>query len=88
MDGEMPCDYVVEYACSDGGWQMKTVRVELNDRLAKELDALLQNGLFSTEEEAIRFALIRLIDSREAVIAEHFQHEDIAWALKQKRAAS
>ena len=66
---------------------MKTVQVELNDRLAKELDALLHDGFFNTEEEAIRFALIKFIESREPVLAERFQREDIAWALEQKRAA-
>lgn len=67
---------------------MKTVQVELNDKLAERLDALLQDGFFNTEEEALRFALIKLIESREPMLAEHFQREDIAWAIKQKRAAS
>jgi len=65
---------------------MKTVQVELNDRLAKELDALLHDGFFNTEEEAIRFALIRFIESREPALAEHFQREDIAWSLNRKKA--
>ena len=66
---------------------MKTVQVELNDKLATELDALLRDGFFNTEEEAIRFALIKFIESREPALAEHFQREDIAWALRQKRSA-
>ena len=66
---------------------MKTVRVELNDKLAGELDTLLQDGFFNTEEEAIRFALIRFIESREPALAERFQREDIAWALRQKKAS-
>ena len=66
---------------------MKTVQVELNDRLAEELNALLRDGFFNTEEEAIRFALIKFIESREPALAERFQREDIAWALKQKRSA-
>lgn len=66
---------------------MKTVQVELSDRLAKELDALLQEGFFRSEEEAIRFALIEFIRSREPALLERFQREDIAWALKQKRSA-
>ena len=66
---------------------MKTVQVELNDRLAKELDTLLHDGFFNTEEEAIRFALIKFMESHEPALAERFQREDIAWALEQKRAA-
>lgn len=66
---------------------MKTIRFHLDDSLARELDALLQEGLFGTEEEAVRFALIELIRSRESALLERFQREDIAWALKQKKAA-
>ena len=66
---------------------MKTIRVHLDDALARELDVLLQEGLFGTEEEAVRFALIELIRSREPALLERFQREDIAWALKQKKAA-
>jgi Arc/MetJ-type ribon-helix-helix transcriptional regulator len=66
---------------------LKTVRVELNDKLAGELDALLRGGFFNSEEEAIRYALIRFIESREPALAERFQRDDIAWALKQKKAS-
>jgi len=66
---------------------MKTIQVKINDKLAGELDALLQHGFFNTEEEAIRFALIRLIESHETALTERFQREDIAWALKQKKAS-
>jgi len=66
---------------------MKTIQVKVNDRLAKELDALVQDGFFETEEEAVRFALIEFIRSREPALLERFQREDIAWALKQKKAS-
>ena len=67
---------------------MKTVQVELNDTLAEKLDALIKDGFFITEEEAIRFALVRLIASQEFMLAERFERHDIAWALKQKKAKS
>lgn len=66
---------------------MKRIQVELNDRLAEELDALLRDGFFNSEEEAIRFALIRLIESRDPALSERFQRDDIAWARKQKKAS-
>ena len=72
---------------TNGGRIMKTIRVHLDDALARELDVLLQEGLFGTEEEAVRFALIELIRSREPALLERFHREDIAWALKQKKAA-
>lgn len=64
---------------------MKTIRVELNDKLAEELGALLRQGLFNTEEEAIRFALISFIENQKPALLEQFQREDIAWALEQKK---
>ncbi len=64
---------------------MKTVQVQLNDRLASELDALMRAGFFNSEEEAIRFALLKYIQNHEPLLSERFQLEDIAWARKQKR---
>jgi len=67
---------------------MTTVQVELNDKLASELDKIVEDGFFNTQEEAIRFALIKFVESREPALAERFQREDIAWALRQKKKAS
>lgn len=64
---------------------MKTVCVELNDRLAEELSTVIRQGLFKTEEEAIRFALIAFIKDQKPALMEQFQREDIAWALNQKK---
>lgn len=64
---------------------MKTVCVELNDKLAEELGAVIRQGLFKTEEEAIRFALISFIQNEKPALIEQFQREDIAWALDQKK---
>ena len=66
---------------------MKTIQIELNEKLAVELHALVQEGFFKTEEELIRFALIDFIESHKPALAEKFQHEDIEWALKQKKAS-
>lgn len=64
---------------------MKTISVELNDRLAEELGAVIRSGLFQSEEEAIRFALIAFIENHKPSLQEKFQCEDIAWALEQKK---
>jgi len=66
---------------------MKTIQLELNEKLAAELNALVQQGFFKTEEELIRFALIDFIESHKPALVEKFQHEDIEWAIKQKKAS-
>ena len=66
---------------------MKTIRVDLNDKLAENLDALVREGFFKTEQEVLRFALIEFIESHKPALLERFQREDIAWALKQERAS-
>ena len=60
---------------------MKSVHVELPDKLAAELDALVKAGWFHSEEEVLRLALAEFVRRRRFELAEQFQREDIAWAL-------
>lgn len=64
---------------------MKVVRLELPDKLAEELNLLVESGWFKSEEEAIRLALVEFVRRHRAELLERFQREDIAWALKQRR---
>ncbi|MDH3600214.1 MAG: ribbon-helix-helix domain-containing protein [Candidatus Tectomicrobia bacterium] len=63
---------------------MKSIRIELPEKLAQELDTFVQRGWFQSEEEAIRFALMELMQRHRFALLEQFQREDIAWALGQK----
>jgi Arc/MetJ-type ribon-helix-helix transcriptional regulator len=65
---------------------MKSIKVELPDRLAEELDAMVKAGWFNNEAEAMRSALREFVRRNRLELLERFQREDIAWALKQKRA--
>jgi Arc/MetJ-type ribon-helix-helix transcriptional regulator len=58
--------------------------IELPDRLAQELDAMIEAGWFSNHGEAVRFALLEFLRRHRLELAERFQREDIAWALKEK----
>ena len=40
---------------------MKSIQIERPEKLAQELDTLVQQGWFQSEEEAIRFALLELM---------------------------
>lgn len=63
---------------------MKMIQVEITDKLADELDAMLLEGWFQTREEAVRFAILQLVESQKLALQERFQREDIEWALGQK----
>jgi Arc/MetJ-type ribon-helix-helix transcriptional regulator len=63
---------------------MKSVQVELPDKLADELNLLVLSGWFRNEEEVVRTALLDFLRHHRAELLERFQREDIAWALSQK----
>jgi Arc/MetJ-type ribon-helix-helix transcriptional regulator len=66
---------------------MKTLHIEVPDKLAQEIEALVQAGWFSHEAEVVRLALWEFMRHHRLELMEQFQREDIAWALQQKRAA-
>ena len=66
---------------------MKSLQIELPDKLAHELDIMVQTGWFRSEDEVIRFALLEFIRHHRFALQEQFQREDIAWAVRQKGAA-
>ena len=65
---------------------MKSLQVELPDRLAAELQALVQGGWFQSEGEVVRAALTEFLRRHRLELLEKQQREDIAWALEQKGA--
>ncbi|OGP83086.1 MAG: hypothetical protein A2Z08_11810 [Deltaproteobacteria bacterium RBG_16_54_11] len=65
---------------------MKSVRVELPDKLAAELDILVKKGWFQNQDEVVRVALGDFIHRYRFELLERFQREDIAWAIQQKTA--
>jgi Arc/MetJ-type ribon-helix-helix transcriptional regulator len=66
---------------------MKSIQIELPDKLAEALDTMVQQGWFRNEEEALRLALFEFLRRHPLELSEQFQREDIAWALRQKDAA-
>jgi Arc/MetJ-type ribon-helix-helix transcriptional regulator len=63
---------------------MKSVQVELPEKIADELEQLVKAGWFRSEEEAVRLALVEFLRRHRFELLERFQREDIEWALKQK----
>ena len=66
---------------------MKSINVDLPDKIAEELSRLVKTGWFHDEAEAVRVALLEFIGHRAAELQERFQHEDIDWALREKQNA-
>ncbi len=65
---------------------MKSIQIELPEKLAQELDAMVREGWFRNEGEAVRSAVLDFVRRHRLELLERFQREDIAWAIKQKGA--
>jgi Arc/MetJ-type ribon-helix-helix transcriptional regulator len=62
---------------------MKTIEVELPERVSVEVETLVKDGWFADEAEIIRVALLEFVQRNRFALMERFQREDIAWALRQ-----
>jgi len=65
---------------------MKTVKADLPEKLAMEIENYVKGGWFSNEAELIREALREFIRHHRPTLVEKFMEEDIEWALKIKKA--
>ena len=63
---------------------MKTVQLELPDKLAAEIEAYVNAGWFGSEGEVIRAALMDFVKRHRIDLLERFMRDDIEWALKIK----
>jgi len=61
----------------------RTLEIELPAGVAEELAALVEEGLFASEADAVRLALADYLRRRPFDLQERFLREDIAWALGQ-----
>lgn len=67
---------------------MKTIRIEIPDKLAAEIEAYVKTGWFKSEKEVIRAALMEFVRRNRVDLLERFIRDDIEWALKQKGSAA
>jgi Arc/MetJ-type ribon-helix-helix transcriptional regulator len=65
---------------------MKQLQIELPDKIAGEVAALVQAGWFHSQDELVRTALLEFLRHRRLELTEAFQREDIDWALHQRTA--
>ncbi|MGO8927105.1 MAG: ribbon-helix-helix domain-containing protein [Limisphaerales bacterium] len=65
---------------------MKTLQVELPDQIAREVEQVVEAGVFENPGEVVRVALREFITRRRYELMEQQQLQDIAWALREKPA--
>jgi len=63
---------------------MKTLQVEVPERLAEEVAEAVRSGWFASEGEVVRFALTDFLRRERLRLLEEQQREDIRWALASK----
>lgn len=59
---------------------MKTLKLEVTDKLAEQIERLVQAGWFASGEELARLALSEFLGHHRFELQEQFQREDIRWA--------
>jgi Arc/MetJ-type ribon-helix-helix transcriptional regulator len=65
---------------------MKTIQIELPEPMVTQVDALIDEGWFTNQNQIILFALAEFIRRYRFALQEQFQLDDIAWALQQQKA--
>ena len=65
---------------------MKTLKLEVPDRVAEAMEELVRGGWFVDESELARQALDAFLHTRRLHLQEQFQRDDIRWALGLKDA--
>lgn len=65
---------------------MKTLKLEVPERLAEAMEGLVRDGWFADESEIVRQALAAFVNRHHFQLQEEFQREDIRWALGMKDA--
>ena len=66
---------------------METVTAKLTERLATELDALVDAGWFANRSDAIRAAVRDMVEQRRLQRLEQAVDEDIAWAKRRAKSS-
>jgi Arc/MetJ-type ribon-helix-helix transcriptional regulator len=65
---------------------MTSLTIELPDKLAEDLQSVVETGSFNDQGEVVRQALREFLHRHRLELMERFQREDIAWALQQGKA--
>lgn len=62
---------------------MKTLSIDLPDKLAAEIDAYVKAGLFKSGPDAVLAAMSDFVRRNRMDLMERFAREDIEWAKRE-----
>jgi len=65
---------------------MKTINVDIPEKLGIEIEKYIKAGWFSNEAELTREALREFLRHHRPMLMEKFMEEDIEWAIRTKKA--
>jgi Arc/MetJ-type ribon-helix-helix transcriptional regulator len=65
---------------------MKTLSIDVPDKLAAEIDAYVKAGVFRSEPDAVLAAMSEFVRRNRVDLMERFAREDIEWAKKEASA--
>ena len=65
---------------------MKTLSIDVPDKLAAEIDAYVKAGVFRSEPDAVLAAMSEFVRRNRVDLMERFAREDIEWAKKEATA--
>jgi len=67
----------------EGTMLMKTLSIDLPDKLAAEIDAYVKAGFFHSEPDAVLAAMSEFVRRNRMDLMERFAREDIEWAKRE-----
>jgi Arc/MetJ-type ribon-helix-helix transcriptional regulator len=80
-------DKIQQFYWLKGKESMKTLSIDLPDKLAAEIDAYVKAGLFRSEPDAVLAAMSEFVRRNRVDLVERFAREDIEWAKKEALAS-
>jgi len=60
---------------------MKTIKVQIPDRMYQQIETLVKEGWFRDREDIINVALRKFLEANRPELLEQFFREDVEWGL-------
>ncbi len=60
----------------------KTIKAEIPEQVYRQLDRLVTEGWFKSQEDVVEEALRRFLSTHQPELMEQFLREDVEWGLR------
>jgi hypothetical protein len=64
-----------------GSKPMKTIRVEIPEQIYRQMETLVRDGWFRSQEDIVNDALRSFVESQRPELLEYFIRKDVEWGL-------